>query len=78
LETTNDTVEEIIAKVGYQDRRSFRRLFSEHTSLSPTSYRAKYGIPAGSQSPLVQSFLSRTGSCSTGVLDAPHLRHRDE
>ena len=48
LESTNDTIEEIITKVGYEDRRSFRRLFSEHTSLSPKAYRAKYGIPAPS------------------------------
>ena len=77
LETTNDTVQEIIAKVGYQDRRSFRRLFSEHTALSPTSYRVKYGIPAASRSPVVQSILGGTRSCSAGVLDAPPLGRPD-
>lgn len=44
LESTNDTVEEVADKVGYDDSRSFRRLFYKHTALSPKSYRAKYGI----------------------------------
>src|SRR5262249_11918367 len=57
LETTNDTVQEITAKVGYEDRSSFRRLFYEHTALSPKAYRAKYGIPAASRSTVVNSSL---------------------
>lgn len=47
LETTNDTFEEITSKVGYEDTRSFRRLFYKHTALSSTTYRAKYGVPTG-------------------------------
>jgi transcriptional regulator GlxA family with amidase domain len=43
LETTNDTVEQIADKVGYEDSRSFRRLFYKYTALSPKSYRMKYG-----------------------------------
>ena len=44
LETTNDTVAEIMAKVGYEDERSFRRLFGALTDLSPRAYRQKYGM----------------------------------
>jgi transcriptional regulator GlxA family with amidase domain len=48
LETTNDTVEEIADKVGYEDSRSFRRLFCHLTALSPKAYRVKYGLPNAS------------------------------
>ena len=43
LESTSNTVEEILFKVGYQDLRSFRRLFHSLTDLSPREYRRKYG-----------------------------------
>jgi transcriptional regulator GlxA family with amidase domain len=46
LETTDHTFEEIMAKVGYEDVRSFRRLFHAFTDLSPREYRKKYGPPA--------------------------------
>jgi transcriptional regulator GlxA family with amidase domain len=49
LETTNDTVEEISDKVGYEDSRSFRRLFCHLTALSPKTYRVKYGLPNASE-----------------------------
>lgn len=42
LEITSETVEQIIFKVGYQDVRSFRRLFHSLTDLSPKEYRRKY------------------------------------
>lgn len=44
LETSNDTIEEIMVKVGYEDVRSFRRLFYTFTDLSPRAYRQRYGI----------------------------------
>ena len=44
LETSSDTVQEIMWKVGYEDYRSFHRLFRAFTTLSPTGYRSKYGI----------------------------------
>jgi transcriptional regulator GlxA family with amidase domain len=43
LETTNDTVAEIMISVGYEDERSFRRLFHTLTDLSPKAYRGRYG-----------------------------------
>jgi len=42
LETTDDNVEQIMLKVGYEDARSFRRLFHNLTDLSPKDYRRKY------------------------------------
>jgi len=42
LETTNDTIAEIMLKVGYEDERSFRRLFNALTTLSPKAYRQRY------------------------------------
>jgi len=42
LEMTDDSVSEIMLKVGYEDERSFRRLFSSLTQLSPKGYRKKY------------------------------------
>jgi len=44
LENTNETLEEIIVNVGYEDERSFRRLFKSVTDLSPKEYRLKYGF----------------------------------
>lgn len=43
LESSTDSVDQIMAKVGYEDGRSFRRLFRRFTSLSPRAYRLKYG-----------------------------------
>lgn len=42
LEIGTDTVDEIMTKVGYEDYRSFRRLFRRFTGLSPRAYRLKY------------------------------------
>ena len=46
LETSNDNIEEIMVKVGYEDVRSFRRLFQKFTDLSPRAYRKRYGTQA--------------------------------
>ncbi len=42
LENSQHTIEEIASAVGYEDERSFRRLFRALTDLSPTAYRRKY------------------------------------
>lgn len=42
LETTDDTVEEITAQIGYDDSSTFRRLFKTQTGLSPREYRARF------------------------------------
>jgi transcriptional regulator GlxA family with amidase domain len=48
LETTGNSVAEIMLKVGYADERSFRRLFSSLTELSPKAYRRKYATQISS------------------------------
>jgi transcriptional regulator GlxA family with amidase domain len=48
LETSTHTVEEIMSKVGYEDYRSFHRLFRAFTALSPKAYRFKYGMRSAS------------------------------
>lgn len=42
LETTSETVEEITRHIGYEDSSTFRRLFKQHTKLSPREYRDKF------------------------------------
>jgi transcriptional regulator GlxA family with amidase domain len=43
LETTALTVDEITARVGYEDARSFSRLFQRLAGLPPRDYRARFG-----------------------------------
>jgi len=42
FETTNSSAAEVTYRVGYDDERSFRRLFKKHTGLPPKNYRAKF------------------------------------
>ncbi len=42
LENTLASIEEITRSVGYEDSRTFRRLFKRHTSLSPREYRDRF------------------------------------
>jgi transcriptional regulator GlxA family with amidase domain len=44
LESGNDSVDEIVAAVGYSDTPSFFKLFKELTGLSPGSYRSRFGL----------------------------------
>jgi transcriptional regulator GlxA family with amidase domain len=46
LESSDDSVEDVMLKVGYEDTRSFRRLFYAFTDLSPRAYRQRYGPQA--------------------------------
>lgn len=42
LENTLASMDEITRCVGYEDSRTFRRLFKRHTSLSPKEYRNRF------------------------------------
>ena len=42
LETTQNSIEEIVHDVGYDDITTFRKLFKRITGISPNEYRKKY------------------------------------
>lgn len=63
LENTDQTVEEIVADVGYDDSRSFRRLFLRQVGLSPKRYRRKFTI--FSAGPREKEALPAACSCET-------------
>jgi transcriptional regulator GlxA family with amidase domain len=46
LERTEDSVDEISWRVGYEDAAFFRRLFKRTTGLAPGAYRKRFRIPA--------------------------------
>ena len=56
LENGKHTIEEIASAVGYEDERSFRRLFRALTDLSPTGYRRKYAQVTQVSAPANRSF----------------------
>lgn len=42
LETTDETIDDIAAQVGYQEPNSFRRLFKKTTGIAPNQYRLRF------------------------------------
>ena len=44
LETSLENIEIITHEVGYEDSRTFRRLFKQYTSLSPREYRVRFSV----------------------------------
>ena len=44
LETTDDKVEQICLKSGYEDFNYFRKVFKRYTGISPQAYRKKYRL----------------------------------
>jgi transcriptional regulator GlxA family with amidase domain len=44
LENSTSPASEIMYQVGYNDHRSFRRLFKKHTGLAPKHYRNKFKL----------------------------------
>jgi transcriptional regulator GlxA family with amidase domain len=46
LERTQDSVEEVGWRVGYEDQAFFRRLFKRATGITPGQYRKQFRIPA--------------------------------
>jgi transcriptional regulator GlxA family with amidase domain len=66
LERTDDAVDEIGWKVGYEDPAFFRRLFKRTTGLPPGAYRRRFQMPAfaRSRSP------SQEGGSDTNAIDS--------
>ena len=44
LETTSNSLDAIVAQVGYGDVSSFRRLFQQLTQLTPKDYRRRFNL----------------------------------
>ncbi|OJJ23001.1 AraC family transcriptional regulator [marine bacterium AO1-C] len=42
LESTTETILEVMYGIGYQDEKAFRNTFRKYSGLSPTEYRKKY------------------------------------
>jgi transcriptional regulator GlxA family with amidase domain len=45
LERTDDPIDEIAWKVGYEDPAFFRRLFKRVTDITPSTYRRRFQVP---------------------------------
>jgi transcriptional regulator GlxA family with amidase domain len=56
LENGKQSIEDIASAVGYEDERSFRRLFRTLTDLSPTAYRRKYAQSTQVSAPANRTF----------------------
>ena len=52
LRTTDDAVEVVAARVGYDDERAFRRAFQRELGSSPARYRNARGVRAQGPSPI--------------------------
>lgn len=49
LENTRLRIGEVVARVGYEDDRTFRRAFRKHTTLAPRDYRQRFGLDPGNR-----------------------------
>ena len=47
LETSNETLEKLATKVGYEDATFFSRLFRRKSGLTPAEYRRRFGALRG-------------------------------
>ena len=47
LERTDESVEDVSWRVGYEDPAPFRRLFRRITGVRPGSYRRQFAVPSG-------------------------------
>ena len=52
LERTDDSVDDIAWRVGYEDPAFFRRLFRRVVGMAPGAYRKRFSIPDFARTPL--------------------------
>jgi AraC-like DNA-binding protein len=62
LENTNQTIDEIAAKLGYKDTCYFSRHFRQHNGLSPANWRKKYQLTSGSTNTKLQFIKNENNS----------------
>ena len=46
LESTADSIMEVMFSIGYNDEKAFRRIFRKYAGLSPKEYQLKYNKEA--------------------------------
>jgi YesN/AraC family two-component response regulator len=61
LENTNQTIEEIAVKIGYQNAPHFSRQFRQHYGLSPANWRKKHQLNPDSTKTKLQFRQNRSG-----------------
>jgi transcriptional regulator GlxA family with amidase domain len=61
LERTDDSVEDISWRVGYEDPAFFRRLFKRTTGMAPGAYRRRFQIPEFARGPAQSAGSGRNG-----------------
>jgi transcriptional regulator GlxA family with amidase domain len=66
LERTDDSVEDVSWRVGYEDPAFFRRLFKRITGLAPGDYRRRFQIPGFARHPKHNATLGRNEPVSAG------------
>lgn len=79
LETTQSSVEEVSAAVGYEDASFFRRLFRRRTGLAPADYRRMFAGRGDDQPPMTMRASVPRGArgSSASRPDGPkHSRRR--
>jgi transcriptional regulator GlxA family with amidase domain len=59
LERTDDSVEDISWRVGYEDAAFFRRLFKRTTGMAPGAYRRRFQIPEFARSTTASGAVGR-------------------
>ena len=69
LERTEESVDDVSWKVGYEDPAFFRRLFKRTTGLAPGDYRKRFRIPDFSQPRQRASAISIASDCQDEIAD---------
>ncbi|GAB4360043.1 MAG: helix-turn-helix domain-containing protein [Gammaproteobacteria bacterium] len=62
LESTNESLQRITDRVGYEDVSSFRRLFKESIGLSPAEYRKRFRHPSSEPQPTPHWVAEKPGN----------------
>ncbi len=74
LERTDEAVDEISWRVGYEDPAFFRRLFKRTTGLSPGAYRKRFRIPAFARPAPLRGSIGLARLLIESCRDLPSIR----
>ena len=76
LERTDDPVDEISWRVGYEDPAFFRRLFKRTTGLAPAAYRKRFRIPDFQPTAAARVTRGKRDPQSAGARSGASIRDR--